>query len=78
MKKMIDFPDHFLFSYFCSYTLKYVNMIRISKFPFSVFVGKWKIKLAEESTDPSRFRQKANANLYHVTKFPLHLSFTVH
>ena len=40
MKKMIDFPDHFLFSYFCFYTLKYVNMIRISKFPFSVFVGK--------------------------------------
>ena len=26
----------------------------------------------------SRLRQTANANLYHVAKFPLHLSFTVH
>ena len=26
----------------------------------------------------SRLRQTANANLYHVTKFPLYLSFTVH
>ena len=24
------------------------------------------------------FRETANTNLYHVTKFPLYLSFTVH
>ena len=36
---MIDFPDNFLFSIF-SHTLKYVNMIRISNIPFSVFDGK--------------------------------------
>ena len=39
MKKMIDFPDHFLFSlFFC--TLKYANMIRISNISFFLFCWK--------------------------------------
>ena len=31
-----------------------------------------------EVIQASRLRQTANAYLYHVTKFPLYLSFTVH
>ena len=37
---MIDFPDHFLFFYFFSRTLKYVDMIRISNLSFSRFCWK--------------------------------------
>ena len=49
---MINFPDHFLFFYFCLYfkICKYDNDKEYFLFPF--LVEKWKIRMAEVCTDP--------------------------
>ena len=49
--KMINFPDHFLFFYFCLCfkICKYDKDIWYFLFPF--LLQKWKIRLAEECTD---------------------------
>ena len=48
---MINFPDHFLFFYFCLYfkICKYDNDKEYFLFPF--LLEKWKIRLAEVCTD---------------------------
>ena len=49
---MINFPDHFLFFYFCLYfkICKYDKDKEYFLFPF--LLEKWKIRLAEVCTDP--------------------------
>ena len=48
---MINFPDHFLFFYFCLYfkICKYDKDKEYFLFPF--LLEKWKIRLAEVCTD---------------------------
>ena len=48
---MINFPDHFLFFYFCLY-FKICKYDKDKYFLFPFLLEKWKIRLAEVCTDP--------------------------
>ena len=63
---MINFPDHFLFFYFCLYfkICKYDKDKEYFLFPF--LLEKWKIRLAEVCTDPKCITSKSQLSYFIV------------